>query len=614
MYNVLRVAIYIRVSSKMQEGNFSLSAQTHELTKYSNAQGWEIVDVYKDADSGTKLDKDGLEAMLDAIEEGLVDIVLCIEQDRLSRLDTVKWEYLKSVLRDNDVKIAEPGSIVDLTNIDDEFVSDIKNLVAQRSRKDMLRKMARGIRQRTREGKVWGPQPEEYHYDKATGLLNINEKRAWIIPFIDGKYLTEELNPTAIARELNKRCKTAEGKEWTDSQVVDKLKRKAYHGDFERKFKAETITVPNIYPKLRTEETFNRIQAEIERRYNWKPAAPHILRGIDINCANCRNALTISKSTASDNSGNQEYITYTLEHSGYWKQKDKCSSKPFINVKRIQHNLKVAVKDILTDPEKAKLYIDSGFDADEVSKLSKEIKRLEAQKQAVQEKTDRLLDLYLDGKWSKERLDGNRVKLASQLAYLETDLKDLQQKRKLIQKNQLNYDSVSEFLAVAERFEDLLDVEDQQRLLGSLFPSATLDVEKELVTLHAYLPQEVTVDIKIRIDTTQEMRDRETFERSKIRHDRAQKHLNKHRGLTMKDLGLAVGHQPFILKQDQERFGPFKHLARHWSSPELRQERVNAIKKELAINPKASLRKLAEDTGIYRKMISKLIEEESLRP
>ncbi|WP_399632741.1 recombinase family protein [Sporosarcina sp. SG10008] len=115
---------------------------------------WEIVDVYKDADSGTKLDKDGLEAMLDAIEEGLVDIVLCIEQDRLSRLDTVKWEYLKSVLRDNDVKIAEPGSIVDLTNIDDEFVSDIKNLVAQRSRKDMLRKMVHGTKQRTREGKV----------------------------------------------------------------------------------------------------------------------------------------------------------------------------------------------------------------------------------------------------------------------------------------------------------------------------------------------------------------------------------------------------------------------------------------------------------------------------
>ncbi|WP_399632743.1 recombinase family protein [Sporosarcina sp. SG10008] len=230
--------------------------------------------------------------------------------------------------------------------------------------------------------------------------MKVNEKKAWIIPFIDGKYLTEELNPTAISRELNNRCKTAEGKEWTDSQVVDKLKRKAYHGDFERKFKAETITVPNIYPKLRTEETFNRIQAEIERRYNWNPASPHILRGIDINCANCGNTLTISKSTASDNSGDQEYTTYSLEHSGYWKQKDKCSSKPFINVKRIQHNLKEAVKYILIDPEKAKLYIDSGFDADEVSKLSKEIKRLEAQKQSVQEKTDHLLDLHLHGKWS----------------------------------------------------------------------------------------------------------------------------------------------------------------------------------------------------------------------
>lgn len=609
----MRVAIYIRVSTKLQEDKFSLSAQIYELTRYANAQGWEIVDTYKDVDSGTKLNKDGLESLLDAVEEGLVDVVLCIEQDRLSRLDTVKWEYLKGILRDNKVKIAEPGNIVDLSNIDDEFMSDLKNLLAQRSRKDMLRKMGRGLRQRTREGKVWGPQPEEYHYDPTTEIVTTNEDRSWIIPFIDGKYLKEKKNATIIAQELNKRCKTAEGKEWRESQVIDKLKRKAYHGVLEKKFKAETITTPDVYPKLRTEEAYNQIQAELERRYNWKPSEPHMLRGIASVCESCGNPLIIEKSATPGRREGQEYYSYSMSHSSK-KLKSICSSKPYVNVKRIQHRLIEAVKNILTDPEKAKQYIDSGFDEDEISKLSKEIKQLEAQKQHVQEKIDRLLDLYLDGTWKKERLDSNRVKLDSQFSILDNDLKELQHKRNLIQRNQINYDTVLVFLSAAERFEITLDVQDQQDLLGSLFPSATLDIDQGVYILHAYLPQGVTIDMRIEIESIEEVKEREVLETSRVRYDLAQKYLDSHRGITMRTLGEAIGSQPVTLKQDQERFGPFKHVAPHWSSPTLRQERIEAIKKELASNPKASQREIAEVTGIYRKMIRRLVKEEGLKP
>ena len=96
----MRVAIYIRVSTKLQEDRYSLKAQQTELTRYAEAQGWTIVDTYKDVDSGAKINKEGLEALLDAVEDGLVDVVLVIEQDRLSRLDVADWQYLKDVLRE----------------------------------------------------------------------------------------------------------------------------------------------------------------------------------------------------------------------------------------------------------------------------------------------------------------------------------------------------------------------------------------------------------------------------------------------------------------------------------------------------------------------------------
>lgn len=119
--NTTSVAIYIRVSTKMQEDRYSLPAQRHELTKYAEQQGWHIVRAFEDVDSGANYEKVGLTKLLDAVDDGLIDIVLVTDQDRLSRLDTVNWELLKGVLRDNNVKIAEPGRIVDLSNEDDEF-------------------------------------------------------------------------------------------------------------------------------------------------------------------------------------------------------------------------------------------------------------------------------------------------------------------------------------------------------------------------------------------------------------------------------------------------------------------------------------------------------------
>ncbi|MBV2197413.1 recombinase family protein [Bacillus velezensis] len=105
----MRATLYYRVSTKMQEHKYSLKAQKQELRKYAESQNWIIAKEFRDVDSGAKLDKSGLNALLDFVEEGGCDVVLCIDQDRLSRLDTVSWEFLKSALRENNVRIAEPG-------------------------------------------------------------------------------------------------------------------------------------------------------------------------------------------------------------------------------------------------------------------------------------------------------------------------------------------------------------------------------------------------------------------------------------------------------------------------------------------------------------------------
>ena len=291
----MRVAIYIRVSTRLQEDKFSLSSQKLELEKYANEKSWKVIDIFKDVDSGGKFDKVGLNALMECIEDGLVDVVLCMDQDRLSRLDTIEWELLKQTLRENGVKIAEPGVLTDLTNENDEFISDIKNLIAKKEKRTVVRRMMRGLRQYVREGNFYGKLPFFYKFDKATKVVSIDEEYAWIVGFIDESYLDKRIGFKGIAAALNEITLSPNKKKWSAVTVYNILKNRAYHGDLIRNFKNyEPIIVEDFFPPLRTKETYLRIQNEMSKRHKKRETAhPHFLRDIQIKCAHCGYTLGI---------------------------------------------------------------------------------------------------------------------------------------------------------------------------------------------------------------------------------------------------------------------------------------------------------------------------------
>lgn len=609
MYSKLRTILYYRVSTKLQEKKFSLAAQETELTRYAEQQGWEIVATFQDTDSGGKLDKAGLNALLDCVEEGKADIVLVIDQDRLSRLDTMSWEYLKNILRENKVKIAEPGMITDLANEDDEFISDIKNLIAKREKRAIVRKMMRGKRQYTREGNVWGVQAEEYHYDKATKKVSVNEDRAWVIPFIDHLYLVEGASTKEIARRLNLRTSTSRGKKWTATQVLVKLKNPCYHGVLQKTFSnGETISVPDVYPKLRTQEDFETIQEFIADKRNRRPASPHILRNIEIKCASCGHVVSVHKIDHYSDDNN-----FVLKHT-YELTRELCSAKPYINTRRIEKSLIKAVKDISESEEIAKQYIDpANYDNSQIDQLELSIKQYKKQVADVHIKKDRLLEVYLSGRWSIEKLDEEGAKLDKVLAEIEEALERDKNKISLLKANKLNYETVVSFLNAVANFDTWLSVERQQQSIGRLFPTATLDVENNLLILNGLLPQGVILPMEVPIQTTEEMVQENILRKAKKRYDKCQKYLDENPGTTLNKLSEIMHINHSTLELDQTRFGKFKNIALARGSNELRLERVKILRSTLKKHPNATGRELEKLTGINRKMIYVLIREEGLR-
>ncbi|MFD2046050.1 recombinase family protein [Ornithinibacillus salinisoli] len=492
----MRVANYYRVSTKLQEKKFSLAAQKEELNKYLSQQGWKLIGEFKDVESGGKLKKDGLNALLDIVEEGGVDVVLVIDQDRLSRLDTVAWEYLKSTLRDNNVKIAEPGTIIDLANEDDEFISDIKNLIARREKKAVVRRMMRGKRQRLREGKGWGIPPFEYKYNKQTSKYEAKEDWKWVIPFIDDLYLQKQLGMKSISDKLNEISKTPTGKQWNEHLIHTRLTSKAFHGIQEKEFTDGEQIKAYVYEPLRTEETYNKIQEEKEKRSGQFSVSGrknsdniHMLKRTHITCGHCERTISISQH------GTKERPNYYAKHGRKKSIKSQCDLS--INTVRFDNNIIKALKDVLTSEELAKKYIRIEYDKNEVNILKSEIKQQEKTITDLKASLDRLLDIYLSGDLKKDKYLEKEKVFHSKIEVQEETLIKLKRKLTAIDSSSFTYESLYQYMAIAKNIESELTGLERAQLVGTLFPRGIVYDNKIILITEVFngIPIEVAIPI-----------------------------------------------------------------------------------------------------------------------
>lgn len=498
----MRVANYYRVSTKLQEKKFSLSAQKVELKAYAAQQGWELIDEFVDVETGGKLDKTGLTALLDLVEDGYVDAVLCMDQDRLSRLDTVSWEYLKSVLRDNAVKIAEPGNIIDLTNEDDEFMSDIRNIMARRDKRNTVKRMMYGKRQRLREGKGWGQGPFEYEYDRTMGFYFIKPGWGWVIPMIDSLYLKEQLGMDRIAQSLNEISFTPTGKPWNNHLIETRIKTKAFHGVMEKDFNSgETIATPGVYEPMRSEETYNRLQEErIKRGSQFSVSGRkntnniHMLKRTALTCGLCGRRIYVATH------GIKNRPLYYAKHGRKRSVKDQSFCGISINSVRFDDNLAKALKDILSGEDVAKNYIQIDFDENEVSQLKQKVNDLEQSVEKLNESADRLLDLYISGSkgLTKEKYTQKENDLTARIKEESKLLQQYKDKLQEIDLKSFSYENLYEYMEIVSDLEkDLTNLEKAQ-LMGTVFPKGTLYEDKLVLVTEMY--KNIPIEIKVPIN------------------------------------------------------------------------------------------------------------------
>lgn len=91
--------LYLRASTKDQDANRAKVA----LESFAGDKGLNIVDVYAENISGTKLNRPELMRLLNTAQRG--DVLLVESVDRLSRLSQVDWEKLKTMIKEKGLRL-----------------------------------------------------------------------------------------------------------------------------------------------------------------------------------------------------------------------------------------------------------------------------------------------------------------------------------------------------------------------------------------------------------------------------------------------------------------------------------------------------------------------------
>ncbi|WP_299011785.1 recombinase family protein [uncultured Shewanella sp.] len=180
--HTFRVYAYLRASTDEQDAERAKEG----LTEFAQGSGLKISTWFIENESGAKLHRPELFRLLDIAQPE--DVLLVEQVDRISRLNTVDWETLKSIIKDKKIRIValDLPTSHQLMTTNDEFTNrmlgalndmmlDMLAAIARKDYEDRRRRQFQGIQKAKKNGKYKGRPDDIELQDKIAELLE-NDK------------------------------------------------------------------------------------------------------------------------------------------------------------------------------------------------------------------------------------------------------------------------------------------------------------------------------------------------------------------------------------------------------------------------------------------------------
>ena len=470
-----KAAIYARLSvediEKDSDGSRSIGNQISLLKDYCAEHGYNVYDIYvDDGISGTERNRPDFQRMLKDCEEGKVDIVICKDQSRFSRDDTVIKEYLHEKFFIWHVRFIGVSDNVDSESPDFMDNSSLRGFFNEWYVRDISKKEKAANEILRKQGKYYRCAPYGYikdPKDKHHLIPDPNTKDIVLRIFesyVGGMSLAkiaEMLNaegipsPTAYKKNIYPNYKSVYTDDvWSSDGIRTMLKNEAYIGNttLGRSYKVsyrskKKATIPKeqwvrhegTHEPLVSKELWEMSRPRIECPARASSTTQEIppLSG-KLVCGCCGKYL-VHRITGRKRKCDGEYVKY-----GYYRCPDVMKGKGTCeNTRQISYlTLEKAVIEAINNAinaycDKDKLSIES-MQAETMGFITKQHKQLSDKIAKVQHRLDSIYTDKLDGLITADEYVRYREQFNTELAELGTKLSETEEKLTQLEQRRQN--------------------------------------------------------------------------------------------------------------------------------------------------------------------------------
>ena len=226
-----RIAVYCRVSTKMEEQEESLETQQAAYTDLISLRSdWELVGIYSDSLSGLSAEKrpEFMQMIRDA-QEGKIDRILCKSVSRFSR-NVAECKKYTDMLRLRNVTVEFEKEHLRTDDPTSSFIFSLMSAIAENESRSISENVKWSQRERVKRGEYNLGNNRILGYDCVDGKL-VPNKDADIIRLIYTLFL-QDRNVDEIIRTLTDLGVTSRnGKPLSRSTILYILNNETYKGD-----------------------------------------------------------------------------------------------------------------------------------------------------------------------------------------------------------------------------------------------------------------------------------------------------------------------------------------------------------------------------------------------
>lgn len=512
-----RAAIYARVSTVEQaDEGYSIDAQLKILRNICDEKGFELVEEFVDRGISGKdiVNRPGLQAMLQAVEERRLDIVLVWKMNRLSRKITDMLNIVDSLKLYN-VEFYSHTDNIDTNTPQGSFQFHIMAAVSEFERKNIAENVKMGMIERAQSGRWNGGVV--YGYDiikvrdtmrkRGDTLLEINPAEAEVVRKIFNLYNQGDGYKTIANRLNHEGHKTKHKREHSINGVKTILTNPLYAGYIRYNVRQEWSTkrrkninpdpvlVKGIHDPIIDEQTWKRTQELLKGRSrtpNRVHSGSYLLTGI-MKCPQCGAGMVLSRTTNKRKNGEKRVLEYYA--CGQWKNKGSsvCSSNG-VRVDKANPYVINRIRELLSERSLLKGLIEAVNKnaKQEIQPLQKRHAHLVRRLESVERKREKTFSLYEDGMIKKievqKRLEASDVDIES----LKNELFQIERQLRDQSRFKVDVDVVENVLNnFMELYDKALTVEQQKRLVRILVEEITIDASRQIETIQIKLNEEV---------------------------------------------------------------------------------------------------------------------------